>query len=45
MTDQHGGVPRATANGRACFIVYPSTDSQKAALDADFTADEEAREE
>jgi Holliday junction resolvase len=42
MTDQNGGVPEATATDRARFVVYPSTDTQKAALDAEVTVDEEA---
>jgi Holliday junction resolvase len=45
MTDKNAGVPEATADDRACFIVYPSTDTQTAALDTDFTIDEEARDE
>jgi len=45
MTDQNAGVPEATATERARYIVYPSTDTQKAALDADVTVDEEARDE
>ena len=43
MTDEHGGVPRATATDRARYIAYPSTDTQDAAL-ADFTV-EEVRDE
>jgi Holliday junction resolvase len=33
MTDQNAGVPKATATDRACFIAYPSTDTQHAALE------------
>jgi Holliday junction resolvase len=39
MTDNNAGVPEATATDRARFIVYPSTDTQQAALDADVTDD------
>jgi Holliday junction resolvase len=45
MTDQHGGVPEATATDRARFIAYPATETQNAALDADVTVDEEARDD
>jgi len=39
MTDQHGGVPEATATDRAHYIAYPSTDTKDAALDTGHTGD------
>jgi len=39
MTDQHGGVPRATATDRAQYIAYPSTPTRDAALETDPTGD------